>query len=890
MNKKDKKIYLVDGNSLCYRAYYAIQDLTTSKGSPTGAIYGFLNILKKLIREYDPQMMTVVFDMAGPTTRHKKYEDYKVHRKPMPDDLVEQMPRIKDVVEAYNIPVCQMKGYEADDIIATLADKARREGFDVAIVTSDKDALQLVNENITVLSLSSYGDKIYGIKEVEEKYGVGPSLMVDLMALMGDASDNIPGVKGVGKVTASKLITKWGSLEGIYNNIDKVTSESIKKKLIESKEIAELSQELVELERKVPIKFDLKTAKLTQPDNERLAELFKEFEFSKLLKEIAPKEDQETGDYSVVEGKKNITEAIKEFSKSSRIAFSLSGRSDAGKIEGIAFSSSEGESLFFEVGSDKERFDLVKGILENEKIKKIGYDLKKNLLTLRGLGIELKGIDFDVMIAEYLLDPSRTRYDLSDIAMRRIGYNLSEQKDDMEWDKSGQASLDLSKKDISSYVCEECDVILRLCNVLGAELKKKKLTSLFEDVEMPLVGVLALMEEIGVGIDAKYLKERSVVLGKKLDEVSKDIFALAGEEFNINSPKQMQVILFEKLGLPVMKKTKTGASTDESVLRKLAKMHELPKLLIEYREMNKLKTAYYDSILELVDKKNKRLHAKFNQAVTATGRLSSSEPNLQNVPIKTTMGKEIRRAFIPGKTSMLLLAADYSQVELRILAHLSGDKNLIEAFKRGEDVHRFTASLIFDCDIKAVTDSMRATAKTVNFGIAYGMSPFGLAKDLDISVDEAYKFIGAYFKRYKGISSFIDTTIEDARKKGFVTTLLNRRRYIPEINSSNERLKGFAERVAVNTPVQGSAADLIKLAMIDCHKEFASSSVNMIIQVHDELVFEMPENMVEEVSLKVKEIMENVIDLKVPLKVDIEAGANWLDLEEVKFKERSKKK
>lgn len=888
MSKKTQKLYLVDGNSLCYRAYYAIQNLSTSKGFPTGAIYGFLNMLKKLIKEYDPEMLAIVFDMAGPTTRHEKYEDYKVHRKPMPDDLVEQIPRIKDVIDAYNIPICQMQGYEADDIIATLAIKAKKKGLDVVIVTSDKDALQLVDDRIKVLSTHTSGDKVYGAKEVKEKFGVGPELMVDLMALTGDASDNIPGIKGVGQVTASKLITKWGSLKNVYENVEKVSSESLKKKLEEGREMAELSHELVQLDEKVPVKFDVQKAIIVDPDVEKLAELFKEFEFSKLLREIAPKEEAEVGSFQVVGDEKAAGEVIKKISKGKQVAFSIS-RSDDGGISGIALSSSGSESSFLPVASNKKLFQLAKEVLEDEKIKKIGYDLKEDIITLQSAGVALKGIDFDVMIADYLLDPSRTGYDLPDIAMRCIEYNLQQERGDMEWGKDGQASMDLSRKEESVYACERCDVIFRLYAELKGLLEKKELDSLFNDVEMPLVSVLAVMETEGVGIDTKYLKERSLALGKKLDKVSEKIFKLAGEEFNINSPKQLQVILFEKLGLPITKKTKTGASTDESVLRKLAKMHELPKSLIEYREMNKLKTGYYDSILDLVDEKKKRLHARFNQAVTATGRLSSSEPNLQNIPIKTPMGKEIRRAFIPGDKGKLILAADYSQVELRILAHLSGDENLIKAFKREEDVHKFTASLIFDCDLEEVTDEMRATAKTVNFGIAYGMSPFGLAKDLDISVDEAYKFIGAYFKRYAGISTFIDETIEDAKKKGFVTTLLNRRRYIPEITSPNERIRGFAERVAVNTPVQGSAADLIKLAMIDCHKEFAGTDVDMIIQVHDELVFEVPSGALLEAASKIKEIMEGVASLKVPLKVDVEAGENWLDLEEVKVSGKKKK-
>jgi DNA polymerase-1 len=485
------------------------------------------------------------------------------------------------------------------------------------------------------------------------------------------------------------------------------------------------------------------------------------------------------------------------------------------------------------------------------------------------------------MIAGYLLDPSRPRYDLEGIALRNLGYNLSPPGEGVEFDKKGQGELVFSGDQDTLRWCERSDIILRLHDVLEKSLKEKHLLSLFKDVEMPLVRVIADMEEEGVGIDVACLKRLSREMKKKLDDTTKKIYELAGEEFNINSPKQLQVILFDKLGLPRLKRTKTGASTDESVLTRLAKGHELPAALLEYRAMSKLKSGYYDSILELVDKKDEKLHANFNQAVTATGRLSSSEPNLQNIPVKTAMGKEIRRAFVSGEEGKVLLAADYSQIELRVLAHLSDDKNLIEAFRKGEDIHRDTASRIFGCKVKDVTDEMRSAAKTVNFGITYGMSSFRLARDLEIDFGEAQSFIDSYFNQYSGVKKFMDRTVKDARKKGFVTTLLNRRRYVPEITSKNERLKSFAERVAINTPVQGSAADLIKLAMIACHEKLKDQGIKMLIQVHDELVFKVPESKVRDAAKKVKEIMENVISLKVPLKIDIEAGKNWLDMEGV---------
>lgn len=882
MNKKQSMIYLIDANSLCYRAFYAIQALSTSKGFPTNAIYGFINMLRKIMREYNPERMVMVFDMAGPTKRHEKYEEYKEHRTPTPDDLIVQMDRIKGVIEAYNIPICQLKGYEADDIIATIAEKAKKKGFGVTIVSGDKDALQLIDGVVNVLSPHTAGDKLYEAKDVKEKYGVLPEKMVELMAFIGDASDNIPGVKGIGKVTAEKLITQYGSVENVYKNIDKISSESTKKKLIEGKEIAHLSRELVELQRDVPIKMDLKDIIVGEPDTEKLAELFKEFEFGKLLREIVPQEqEEEKGQYSVLNSPEDLEKASKAIKAKKETAFFVDISADDGTPRGIAFSWQGKKSVYIPFETDKKSLDMLKDILEDSKVKKIGYDIKEEKISLGKIGIMLQGDIFDVFVADYLIDPSRTSSGIEAISMRKLGYNLPELKGGVHWNTDGQGEIGFSDVSMAPVFCERADIILRMYEKLQGEMKEKHLSSLFEDVEMPLVSVLAEMEEEGVGIDTKYLADKSVVIGKRIDEVTKDIYRLAGEEFNVNSPKQLQVILYDKLGLPTMKKTKTGFSTDESVLRRLADMHDLPKELLEYREINKLKTGYYDSILALTNKKEGRLHARFNQAVTATGRLSSSEPNLQNVPIKTPLGKEIRRAFVPGKKGGIILAADYSQIELRILAHLSKDKKLIEAFKGEEDVHRFTASLIFDCKIKDVTDEMRSAAKTVNFGIVYGMSAFGLAKDLDISVGEAQEFIDAYFKRYSGVKKFIDNTIDEAKSKGYVTTLLNRRRYIPEINSRNEHVKGFAERIAVNTPVQGSAADLIKLAMIECSREFRGTDIKMIIQVHDELVFELPEKKLKKSAEKIKEIMEKVMDLKVPLKVDIEAGKNWLDMEEV---------
>ena len=879
MKENNENIYLIDGHALCYRAYYAIKDLRTSSGVATNAVYGFINILRKLRKTYDPDRLIVVFDVKGPTERHEKYEDYKATRKPMPDDLIGQIEKIKEVVEAFNIPILLLEGYEADDIIATVAKKAKNAGLDVMIVTSDKDVLQLVDDNIRVVNPQKAAGKILDAKAVEEKFGVKPKNMNDLMAMTGDAVDNIPGVKGIGQTTAGKLVNEFGSLKNIYDKIDKIGSETIKRKLLEGKESAQLSFDLVKLNTKVPIEFDLKAAKINEPDSEKLKNLFKELEFDKLLMEMLPRSEQKT-DYITIKGKKATKEFVKKFSKNTQFAYCVDTFGDNFKnIAGISFCL-DGEKVFYlSAKNNGEMFEnVVREIFFREDLSKVGHDQKNDLHILQRYGCVLDKTSFDVMIADYLLNPSRTKYDLPSMVIRYLNQKLLSDADSVKWGKDGQSSMDLSvEKDIEA-VSEKSLAIYRIYKIVKPLLKEKKLFKLFEEVEMPLVSVLQDMENEGVGIDLRFLKKQSVKLDGMVQEITKKIFKVAGEEFNLNSPKQLSVILYEKLRFPILKKTKTGASTDESVLIKLSEQHVLPKLLLEYREINKLKTTYYDSIIGLTDKEKLSLHAKFNQAVTATGRLSSSEPNIQNIPIKTEFGRKIRKAFIAKRLGYELIAVDYSQVELRVLAHLSGDKELVKAFKKGEDVHSFTASLIFDCDLKSVTDRKRSIAKTVNFGIVYGISPFGLSKDLDISIAEAQKFISAYFKRYKGVDAFIAKTIKECKKNGFVTTLLNRRRYIPEINSSNEQIRNFAERAAVNTVVQGSAADLIKLSMIKCYEKFNKTDISMTIQVHDELVFESPKKRVKQVSRNIREIMEKSMKLKVPLKVDIESGKNWFEM------------
>ena len=874
MKKNPKTLYLIDGHALCYRAFYAIKELSNSKGMPTNAIYGVITMLKKILNKYSPEMIAFAFDSKGKTVRHNKYDKYKIQRKPMPDDLSVQISKIIEVVKAYNIPIFQIEGYEADDILATLAKKAETKGMDVTIVTGDKDALQLVNDKIKVLSPMGSEDKIYGINEVVKKYGVPPVLLTELMALIGDSSDNIPGVKGIGPVTAEKLINKFGSLSAVFEGLESLDNDNLKEKLRNGRQIAELSYDLIKLDLDIPLEFDIDRTVISEADNEKLISLFREFEFDKFLKELVSS-DEEKGKYSMLSDYKKQKKLFELIGKKKFFSFSIAIDENR-KVYGFALSVEPQKSYFISLEDNSVFPEDLKKIFDDSSINKISYDMKQNIHIMKEYGLKTKKTDFDVMLADYIIDPSKLHYDLNSIAMRSLGYNMA-CRDSLNWEDSGQGSMDFEKKINFESACEESDIILRLYQVLYPLLKEKEMMSLFEDVEIPLTEVLADMENNGVGIDVDYINLKSSELDKDLDALISNIYEKAGEEFNINSTKQLQQILFQKLKLPVIKKNKTGVSTNEFVLKKLSTMHELPNLLLNFRELNKLKTGYYDSIKNLVTQDG-RLHANFNQAVTATGRLSSSDPNLQNIPIKTKRGREIRKAFVPTEKDKMLIAADYSQIELRVLAELSSDKALKSAFAEGKDVHTFTASLIYDCALEDVSSQMRSIAKTVNFGIVYGISSFGLSKDLDISVKDAQDFIEAYFERYKDVKTFIDKTIKTTQKTGYVTTLLNRRRYIPGINSKNERVKGFAERIAVNTPVQGSAADLIKLAMLRCFEEFKSSEVKMLIQVHDELVFEVPENKILESSLRIKEIMENVIKLDVPLKVDIESGKNWLEL------------
>jgi len=842
----NKRLYLIDATAFCYRAFYALPKFSTSFGQPTNAIYGFINILNKILKTEKPDYLAVCFDVSRDTFRLKKFAEYKINRPPMPDMLSSQIPLIKEIIVAFGIAIFEKIGFEADDIIATITNLAKQKGLSTIIVSSDKDILQLVDDNTVVFSPYKDEGAIYDRKNVLERFGVSPHKIADLIALMGDSVDNIPGVPGIGEKTAVELITKFGSLEQLLNNVDKIKQEKTKKVILDNLDKLNLSKELALLNKEVDIAFDLDKLKIGKPNFKELYRLFKHLEFKRLLKDLPLSEDNAQDTKLISLDDKQFKDiADKEFE------LFLYGKT----LNDLVFYAKD---KFFQLDSIGEN---LKAILGDREVKKISHNLKKIKLTLAKDNISLEGLYFDTMIAAYLLNPSKSEYSLIDVALDyldvRVGDNLLHQ-----------------------YAVS---LIVQLKLKLEKELREKQLLRLFCDLEMPLVSVLAQMESNGIKLDLKVLDSLSHDIEKRLIKLIEDIYDLSGCQFNINSPKQLRQILFEKLKLPVVKKSKTGPSTDEEVLRTLADKHKLPAKLVEYRQLTKLKNTYIDILPGLIDKKTGRIHTSFNQTATETGRLSSSNPNLQNIPIKTDIGRNIRRAIISSGVDSYLLSCDYSQIELRILAHLSGDQNLTRAFKEDKDVHKITASLIYGLEEKDVFESMREVAKRVNFGIIYGLSSYGLSRDLGISLDEASGFIDAYFLRYSKVKEYIEGQISQAKKDGFVTTILGRRRYLPEINNKNQAIRQFAERQAINTPIQGTAADLIKLAMLQIHNEIHKKklSAKMALQIHDELVFDCPAKELNELTKLVKYRMENVLKLDVPIRVDMKKGRNWLEMEEV---------
>ncbi len=881
-----KKFILVDGQGILYRTFYALPQLATSYGQIINAVYGFTMILIKLLEEEKPDYMMIAFDTPKPTFRHKEFKEYKIHRKKMPIELINQIPLIKEIINNYNISICSKEGYEADDIIGTLAREAEKRNCNTLIVTGDKDAFQLISPSTKIMTTVKGVTevKIYDEESIKNKYGVDPDKIVDILALKGDPSDNIPGVPGIGEKTAIVLIKKFANLENLLKNIDKIPKKSLREKIKEYENQIRMSKKLTTIVRDVPIIYDFNDLKIKSPNYKELWEIFKRLEFKNLIKKIAPKINRENTKvkYNLIDTKERLNELINIIKGNKYFSFNLITSSDnaiSSKILGIALSFKDNRTFYIPLSSLNlmERpkclsadvvLSQLRPFYENEKIIKIGHNLKFDFIVLNRYQIELKGDNFDTMIAAYLLNPSKEEYSLKNLFWEYLEYLKNEDKEDKE----------NTIKSIED-ACENAQNILKLKEILEEKLKEKELISLFKEIEMPLIEVLGEMEINGIKINVDFLEKMSRQVDSRLKELEETIYNLAGTKFNINSPKQLSNILFEKLKLPVIKKTKTGYSTNAYVLNTLSPHHKVVSFILEYRELCKLKNTYIEKLPLLVNGNTKRIHTSFHQTITSTGRLSSSEPNLQNIPIRTEIGREIRKAFIPEE-GFILLAADYSQIELCILAHLSGDESLITAFKNDEDIHTHTAADIFDLDQDLISGQMRRMAKMINFGIIYGMSSYGLARNLGIGREEAEKYIHNYFQRYQGVKRYIEKEKEEARKKGYVVTLLNRRRYLDGINSLDKNIREFNERIAINAPIQGSAADLIKLAMIKISESFKKKKFKskLLLQIHDELIFEIYKNELKEAKSIVKDIMENSLELSVPLKVNLKTGYNWADL------------
>lgn len=856
-----QNFYILDGTSLIYRAFYAIRELRNSKGFPTNAVFGFTKMLQKFLREKKPEYLVAVFDAKGPTFRHKVYEEYKIHRKPMPDELVLQLPWIRDLVRAYQIPILEISGFEADDIIASLTQLAK-EDFDVLILSPDKDMLQLVEPHVHVMP-HPVEDVLLDEKKIETDFGVPPRKIVDYLALVGDSSDNIPGVSGIGPKSASLLLRDFETLETLFEapwvQIGRIKKENI----LQHEAVAKLSKHLARLRLDVPIESTLLTTKLRDFDTQQLAKIFQELEFRDLLREVVSN-TSERYEAKVIQTAEDFQKLKEEIHKTRTIGLSLNvgdAHPLSSALLGIAFAIPHRTPYYISLEKGKEIAPFVREILEDSSMIKSAYDIKKIKLILGTHNLRLQEPTLDVMIAGFLTNPARHFRNLEDMGMTFLNQGIQ-----------GQTPEERAP--------QESAIALELAPVLRKLLNESDQEKLYNEIEHPLIEVLAEMERVGLPLDIQQLRLSSQEFQKILNGLESTIHELAGERFNINSPRELSRILFEKLKLPTGKKTKTGFSTNADILQNLIHQHEIIPHILRYREISKLKSTYVDSLPQLVLPQTGRVHTTFSQTTAETGRLSSSNPNLQNIPIRSPLSQKIRAAFIAPDSNTLLLSADYSQIELRILAHLSQDSGLLEAFEKDEDIHRWTAQAVFNVKGTDVTEEQRSRAKAINFGLVYGMGAFGLSKELGISIEEAQTFMDQYHKRFPSVQTFLHQLLEKARKTGFVTTLFHRRRYLPELESSIPQIRQMAERMALNTPIQGTAADLIKIAMIQIHKDLKEQGLQtrLVLQIHDELIFHVPVQELEEAETLVRDRMENVAPLKVRLKVNIHTGRTWLDL------------
>ncbi|MCD6416713.1 MAG: DNA polymerase I [Planctomycetes bacterium] len=904
-----EKLFIIDAFAHIYQFYYAIKGLTGPDGEPVNALYGFARMIRDIRQQYDPDYLAVAFDSRGELVRHKEYPDYKANREPMPEALQRQIPLIEQFLDVQNIPCLTSEGHEADDVLATLARRAAEKDIRTVIVTTDKDAEQLIDERTSILHIHKSKEQILDAQTLKEIKGIRPEQVVDVMALAGDSADNVPGVRGVGPKTALKLIAQFGALSNLYENLDQVPSDSLREKLRQHKDDAEMAYRLVQLNSNVPLKFDWADLRDGPPDRAAVDRFYSAMGFqslrsgspvppsggrqASLFTEQGPHGSIETvdKDYRAVTSLEALPALAERLRGEKRVAVDLETTSlqprDA-RIVGIALSWAPHQGVYVATDGPEgsqlcpidQALEVLRPILEGESPRKVGQNLKYDIAVLKNYGIELGGIGCDSMVASYLLEPAGRSHGLNALARRYLSYEpvKIEQLIGAGADQRTMAAVPVGQ--VTPYACEDADLALQLCELLLLQLEEQGMADLLRELELPLVPVLAAMEWTGIKVDTAELSAMSVEFADKLAELEQRIHAEAGETFNVNSPKQLSAVLFEKMQLPRPRggKRTTGYSTAVEVLQDLKAEHPIAKHLLEYRELKKLKSTYADALLGIVHPRTGRVHASFNQTITATGRLSSSAPNLQNIPVRTPLGRRIRAAFVPGEDGMSLLSADYSQVELRIMAHCSGDSGLRRAFEEGRDIHRFVAAQVGGVPEQQVTASMRQQAKAVNFGIIYGLSPYGLSRQIGVPVAQAERFISQYFKRYPKVKEFIGRTIAKARQDGFVKTLAGRRRRIEGLRGRGA-VRGAAERIAINTVMQGSAADLIKKAMISIHAGLPSVSPrsHMLLQIHDELVFETPDEDLEKVREFVRKEMCGAFELDVPLKVDTAAGKNWAE-------------
>ncbi len=918
---ESKKFVVIDAMALAYKAYFAFinRPLVSGKGEPTSAVYGFVNQLIKIMEDNRPDYIAVAFDSKEKTFRHEKYEAYKSSRQAMPDDMIPQIDRIKQIIETLNIPIYIMPRYEADDIIGTLVKEAEKQNLVSMVITPDKDYNQLVTDKVKILKPGKSTDEVvvYDVQKVKEEFGFEPVRMIDYLALVGDSSDDIPGVPGIGPKSATPLIQKYGPVEEIYNHIDEIEKVGIKNKLIENKESAIISKELATIHCKVPIEINFEDAKLEKPDFDTLRIIFLELEFKTLYTRLLNLYEKSASNEIEDLREENISTFDKDKVKYYLIKDVKEAKALAAKLEkqelfvfdtetdsldvltlnlaGVSFCCKTGEAYYVATnpaypdgGFFKEeindRLDLnefvkiFKPAFENKKIKKVCQNGKFDIAVLRSKGINVENFYFDTMLASYIIDPDQ-KHGMDELSEKYLNYRPIPLSDLIGAKKDPSKIFEVDVNLLSDYSAEDSDITYRLYDVLRKELDKNNLNKVAYDVEFPLAPVLEEMERQGVKVDVDSLKALSSDLQVLMDNYSQKIFELAGENFNINSPQQLQKILFDKLGLKTGKKTKTGYSTDARSLEALRGEHEIIEIILDYRQVSKLKSTYADSLPNLIHKNTGRIHTSFNQTVASTGRLSSIDPNLQNIPIRSELGKEIRKAFVPRDKDYVLISADYSQIELRILASICKDKGLTTAFENGEDIHRSTAALVFMVKPEEVTADMRRKAKEVNFGILYGIGPFGLKTRLGVTQSHAKEIIETYFNTFKNVKNYMDESVIKAKEKGYAETLLGRRRFLRNINSSNRVVRQFEERVAINMPIQGTAADMIKLAMINIHNKLnkMKTRTRMVLQVHDELLFDAHKDEVDDLLPIIKDLMENALPMEIPITVETGIGDNWLD-------------